>query len=108
MATMKQVDGADALPPGAIGGGTSQAERRLAALSPKLLQLDGRTLPELLAYVARFSELVAFYGGGTGHPVVQGKWNLAQYHPLLLMATVATYPGTTLAARYTAELGPLS
>ncbi len=90
------------------GGGTSQAERLLAALLPEGLLLDERTLPQLLAYVARFSETVCFYEGGTGKPMVAGTWQLARHQPLLLLAKVAAYPGASLAARYAPELHPLS
>ncbi|MBF9222674.1 baseplate J/gp47 family protein [Hymenobacter ruricola] len=71
-------------------GGASQAERMPAMLPPDRLALDGRTLPQLLAYLSRFSRQVAF----CTNPAVaaQGVWDLARHRSLLLLAEVATQP----------------
>lgn len=83
-------------------GGTSQAERLPPELLPDHLQLDARTLPELLAYVARFSETVQFYSE-PGAPAA-GTWSLARHHSLLLLAVIAARPNAQLATEAAARL----
>jgi hypothetical protein len=89
-------------PAGRRPGGTSQAERLPADLLPQHLQLDARTLPELLAYVARFSEKIQFYTDPVGPAA--GPWALGRHRGLLL-AVVAAYPSGEQAAE--AQLRPL-
>jgi hypothetical protein len=83
-------------------GGTSQAERQPPALLPTQLTLDGRTLDELLAYVAQFSEQVQFYANPGAHD--PGGWALGQHRSLLLLALVATHPTEQRAAATAAYL----
>ncbi|MFD1872679.1 hypothetical protein [Hymenobacter bucti] len=83
-------------------GGTSQAERQPPALLPTQLTLDGRTLAELLAYVAQFSEQVQFYTSPAAHD--PGGWALAQHRSLLLLALAATHPTEQRAAAAAAYL----
>ncbi|MDO7883972.1 baseplate J/gp47 family protein [Hymenobacter cheonanensis] len=84
-------------------GGTSQAERLPADLLPEHLKLDARTLPELLAYLAHFSEKVQFYT--EPNAPAAGTWALARHRGLLLLAVVAAHPGGGPAAE--AQLQPL-
>jgi len=94
---------APATPTGRRPGGTSQAERLPADLLPQHLQLDARTLPELLAYVARFSEKIQFYTDPAGPAA--GPWALARHRGLLLLAVVAAHPSGEQAAQV--QLRPL-
>lgn len=87
-------------------GGTSQTERLPAALRPELLQLDGRSLPQLLAYVARLSEHFLFYDAAA-LPNPRGPWALSRQRSLLLLAVVADQPNVGLAQVYAADLLPL-
>ena len=87
-------------------GGTSQAERLPVALRPEMLQPDGRSLPELLAYVARLSEHFLFYDT-SGFPNPRGPWGLSRQRSLLLLAVVAEQNNAGLAQAYTADLRPL-
>ncbi|HEX8327299.1 MAG TPA: baseplate J/gp47 family protein [Hymenobacter sp.] len=87
-------------------GGTSQTERLPAALRPELVQLDGRSLPELLAYVARLSEHFLFYET-SAWPTPRGSWSLSRQRSLLLLAVVADQNNVGLAQAYAAELRPL-
>jgi hypothetical protein len=98
---------AEHLVPGKFrNGGASQDERRPAALLPTHLALDGRTLPELLAYVANFSEQIAFFTDpGTPEP---GRWALAQHRTLLLLAVVAAHTTGQRVEELAAQLQPLS
>ncbi len=59
-------------------------------LRPERLALDGRTLPQILAYLSRFSRQVGFITN-PAQPA-PGTWNLARHRSLLLMAEVATQP----------------
>ena len=86
-------------------GGTSQAERLPAELLPSGLKLDARTLPELLAYVARFSEQVQFYAEPDAPAT--GTWSLAKHRHLLLLAVIAARPNGEQAEEATAMLRPL-
>ncbi len=87
-------------------GGTSQAERLPVALRPEMLRPDGRSLPELLAYVARLSEQFLFYDT-TSFPKPRGPWGLSRQRSLLLLAVVAEQNNAGLAQAYSAELRPL-
>ena len=87
-------------------GGTSQTERLPAALRPELLPLDGRSLPQLLAYVARLSEHFLFYDAAA-LPNPRGPWALSRQRSLLLLAVVADQPNVGLAQAYAADLLPL-
>lgn len=87
-------------------GGTSQAERLPVALRPELLRPDGRSLPELLAYVARLSEHFLFYDS-TSFPNPRGPWGLSRQRSLLLLAVIAEQNNAGLAQAYTADLRPL-
>ena len=86
-------------------GGTSQAERLPAMLLPDRLALDGRSLPELLAYLSRLSRQVGFYT----NPAIfsASTWDLARHRSLLLLAEVATQPLMRRTEEVTARLQPL-
>ena len=86
--------------------GASQAERMPDMLPPDRLALDGRTLPQLLAYLSRFSRQVAFYT----NPSVPaaGVWDLARHRSLLLLAEVAALPLTRRTEEVSARLAALS
>jgi len=86
-------------------GGASQAERMPVMLAPDRLALDGRTLPELLAYLSRLSRQVGFYTNPGIHAT--GTWNLARHRSLLLLAEVATQPLMRRTEEVTARLQPL-
>jgi hypothetical protein len=85
--------------------GTSQAERLPDELLPTGLQLDARSLDELLAYVARFSEMVRFYVNPEA-PATSG-WALAEHRSLLLLAEIAAQPVEQHARELTTQLAPL-
>ena len=86
--------------------GTSQAERMPDMLPPDQLALDGRTLPQLLAYLSRFSRQVAFYT----NPSVPatGVWDLARHRSLLLLAEIATLPLARRTEEVSARLAALN
>jgi hypothetical protein len=86
-------------------GGASQAERLPVLLSPERLALDGRTLPELLAYLSRLSRQVGFYTNPALYTA--GTWDLARHRSLLLLAEVATQPLMRRTEEVTARLQPL-
>lgn len=95
-----------AAPSGLRGGGTSQTSRRPAALLSDGLALDARTLPELLAYVARFSEQVAF--SYAADQPAERRWRLADHRSLLLLAVVAARPSPGEAEHRASRLRPLA
>jgi hypothetical protein len=54
--------------------GTSQRDRRLAALAPESVRIDERTSKDLLAFVREFSEQVRFFHSGDDGPESAGSW----------------------------------
>lgn len=87
--------------PGFRTAGTSQAERQAPALlaAPPL---DGRGLPELLAYAARLSGKISFYQHPDETPAA--PWELARHQRLLLLAVVAAQPSSRRADEYSHRL----
>lgn len=85
--------------------GSSQAERMPPALRPDRLDLDERTLPQLLAYLSRFSQQVGFFTNPS--LPAPATWDLARHRSLLLMAEIATQPLARRTELVAARLAPL-